>query len=164
MIMKKRLEIVPITQKEANAFVKAHHRHHKPVVGSVFQIACAVNYEACDVKSRQEILVSEICGVAIVGRPVARKLDNGWTLEVNRLCTMGEKNACSILYSAAWRVAKNLGFKRLITYILSQENGVSLYAAGWKCLGEAGGGNWNVKSRPRVDTQLTQKKLLFEAA
>jgi tRNA A37 N6-isopentenylltransferase MiaA len=148
--MSGKLEIVPITQKEANAFVKKHHRHHKPVVGSVFQIACAKD--------------DKVVGVVIVGRPVARRLDNGWTLEVNRLCTIGEKNVCSMLYQAAWRVAKNLGYKRLITYILSQENGISLYAAGWKCLGEAGGGNWNVKSRPRVDTQLTQKKILFEAA
>jgi tRNA A37 N6-isopentenylltransferase MiaA len=148
--MSAKLEIVPITQKEANAFVKKHHRHHKPVVGSIFQIACAKD--------------EKVVGVVIVGRPVARRLDNGWTLEVNRLCTVGEKNVCSMLYQAAWRVAKNMGYKRLITYILSQENGISLYAAGWKCLGEAGGGNWNVKSRPRVDTQLTQKKLLFEAA
>ena len=151
-------QIVPITQKEANLFVKQHHRHHKPVVGSVFQIAFAFD--------------EKIIGVAIVGRPVARKLDNGFTLEVNRLCTDGikrngskgrELNTCSILYSAAWRIAKELGYKRLITYILSSEKGTSLYASNWKLIGEKGGGNWNVKSRPRVDTELTQKKLLFEA-
>jgi hypothetical protein len=148
--MSKSLTIVPITQKEANAYVKKYHRHHRMVVGSVFQIAVAKE--------------GEVCGVVIVGRPVARRLDNGWTLEVNRCCTNGEKNACSMLYSAAWRVAKNLGYKRLITYILNSENGSSLRAANWKCLGEAGGGNWNVKSRPRVDTQLQQRKILFEAA
>lgn len=104
-------------------------------------------------------------GVVIVGRPVARRLDTGYTLEVNRLCSIGTKNACSMLYSAAWRVAKNLGYKRLVTYILSSENGASLYASNWKLVGEAGGGNWNVKSRPRVDTEtdLRQNKLLFEA-
>jgi hypothetical protein len=147
--MNNKLEIVPITQKEANAYVKANHRHHRPVVGSVFQVAIAKD--------------NEIVGVVIVGRPVSRHLDNGWTLEVNRLCTKGEKNVCSMLYSTAWRVAKNLGYKRLITYILSQENGVSLYSAGWKCLGEAGGGTWNKKSRPRVDKHPIGKKLLFEA-
>src|SRR5438552_19025937 len=110
--MSERLEIVPITQKEANAFVKKHHRHHKPVVGSGFPVACAKD--------------GKIVGVAIIGRPVARFLDNKWTLEVNRLCTDGTKNACSILYSAAWRGAKALGWKRLITYILSSENGASL--------------------------------------
>jgi hypothetical protein len=144
------IEIVPITQKEANAYVKKHHRHHKPVVGSVFQIACAKD--------------GEVVGVAIVGRPVSRHLDNGWTLEVNRLCTDGEKNVCSMLYSAAWRVAKNLGYKRLITYILSSESGASLYASNWKLVGEAGGGSWNVPSRPRVDTHPIEKKKLFEAA
>lgn len=143
------LEIVPITQKEANAFVAKHHRHHKPVVGSVFQVAVTKG--------------DEVVGVAIVGRPVSRMLDDGWTLEVNRLCTTGEKNACSMLYAASWRAAKALGYKRLITYILNTEPGTSLVAAGWKCLGEAGGGSWNVKSRPRVDHHPTQKKLLFEA-
>jgi hypothetical protein len=148
--MMNKLEIVPIKQDEANAFVNKHHRHHKQVVGSVFQIACSID--------------GNIVGVAIVGRPVSRFLDNGWTLEVNRLCTDGSKNACSILYSAAWRVAKNLGYKRLITYILNTENGASLKAANWKLVGEAGGGSWNKVSRPRVDKHPIQKKLLFEAA
>lgn len=143
------LEIVPITQKEANAFVAQYHRHHKPVVGSIFQIAVAKG--------------NDIVGVAIIGRPVARHFDNGWTLEVNRLCTTGEKNACSMLYAASWRAAKALGYKRLITYILNTEPGTSLVAAGWKCLGEAGGGTWERKSRPRIDKHPTQKKLLFEA-
>lgn len=144
-----KLEIVPISQREANAFVARHHRHHKPVVASIFQVAVAKD--------------GNIVGVAIVGRPVARALDNGWTLEVNRLCTNGERNACSMLYAASWRVAKALGWKRLITYILNTEPGTSLTAAGWKCLGEAGGGSWNTKSRPRVDKHPIQKKLLFEA-
>lgn len=143
------LTIVPITQKEANAFVAKHHRHHRPVVGSIFQVAVAKN--------------DEVVGVAIVGRPVARMLDNGWTLEVNRLCTTGDRNACSMLYSACWRAARALGYKRLITYILNTEPGTSLRAAGWKCLGEAGGDTWNRKKRPRVDTHPTQRKLLFEA-
>lgn len=147
--MSERLEIVPIKQDEANAFVKKHHRHHKPVVGSVFQIACAIN--------------ENIVGVAIVGRPVSRHLDNGYTLEVNRLCTDGTKNACSMLYAAAWRAAKALGWHRLITYILITEAGTSLRAAGWKLIGERGGNSWSVPSRPRVDTHPLQKKLLFEA-
>lgn len=148
--MKQGLEIVPIFQDEANAFVARYHRHHKKVLSSVFQLACALD--------------GKIVGVAIVGRPVSRAYQNGWTLEVNRLCTDGTKNACSMLYSAAWRIAKNLGYKRLITYILNSEPGTSLRAAGWKCLGECGGGTWDRKGRPRVDKHPTQKKLLFEAA
>jgi hypothetical protein len=143
------MEIVPITQKEANAFVAKFHRHHKPVVGSVFQVAVAKD--------------GEVVGVAIVGRPVARNFDDGWMLEVNRCCTNGTPNACSMLYAAAWRITKGLGYKRLITYILNTEPGISLRAAGWKCIGEAGGGSWSVKSRPRVDKHPLQKKLLFEA-
>lgn len=145
------MNIVPIKQDEANAFVKQYHRHHKPVVGSIFQIAVAIE--------------NKIIGVVIVGRPVSRHQDNGWTLEVNRCCTDGTKNACSMLYSAAWRVAKNLGYKRLITYILNTETGKSLYASNWRCLGECGSDKgWNVASRPRVDKHPLQKKLLFEAS
>ena len=143
------MKIIPITQSEAFEFIKQHHRHHRKPVGSVFQIACAVE--------------GKIVGVVTVGRPVARRLDNGYTLEVNRLCTDGTKNACSMLYSAAWRAAKALGWTRLITYILNTESGKSLYASNWKCLGERGGTSWSVPSRPRVDKHPLQKKILFEA-
>jgi hypothetical protein len=93
-------------------------------------------------------------------------LDNGMTLEVNRCCTDGTRNACSMLYGAAWRAAKALGFARLITYTLPQEGGASLRGAGWTLIGERGGGNWNVASRPRVDTAalLQGQKHLWEAA
>lgn len=146
--MSDKLTIVPIKQREAKAFINENHRHHKAPVGSVFQIAVSNN--------------NKIVGVAMVGRPVSRNLDNGWTLEVNRLCTDGTKNVCSMLYSASWRVAKNLGYKKLITYILKSESGVSLKASGWKLIGEAGGGSWSKKSRPRVDKHPTQLKLKFE--
>lgn len=145
------LTITPINLDEANAYVAANHRHHRPVVGCKFCIAC----------SDEE----KVCGVAIVGRPVSRHADDGWTLEVNRCCTDGTRNACSILYGAAWRVTKNLGYRKLITYTLPEEGGVSLRAAGWKLIGERGGGNWNTKSRPRIDTaeMLQGQKLLWEA-
>jgi hypothetical protein len=143
------MDIVPITLAEANEFVAQNHRHHKPCIGHKFSIG--VEHEG------------RIVGVAIVGRPVSRHLDNGWTLEVNRCCTDGTKNACSILYSSAWRAVKGMGYKRLITYILNSETGVTLKASNWKCLGEAGGGSWDRKSRARVDTAPLQKKLLWEA-
>ncbi len=142
------LELVPVTLKEANIFVSKHHRHHAPVIGHKFSVAASNN--------------QEIVGVAIVGRPVSRHLDNGWTLEVNRCCTDGTKNACSMLYGAAWRAAKAMGYKRLITYLLSEETGTSLNATNWKLVGEAGGGSWARKARPRIDTHPLQKKLLFE--
>ena len=105
----------------------------------------------------------KVRAVCIVGRPVARMLDDGMTLELTRLASDGCPNACSCLYGAAWRAAKALGYGRLITYILDDEPGVTLKAAGWKCLGQRGGGSWSVPSRPRVDKHPLQKKLLWEA-
>lgn len=133
---------------EANAFVAQHHRHHKPVVGHLFSLGAALG--------------EEIVGVAIVGRPVARMRDDGSTAEVTRLCTDGSKDACSFLYGAAARAAFALGFKRIGTYILAAEPGTSLTAAGWRMIGEAGGGSWSRADRPRVDKAPTQAKLLFE--
>lgn len=146
------MKVTPISLEEANAFVALHHRHHKPVPGAKFCVAVSDD--------------DRVCGVAIVGRPVARMLDDGWTLEVNRCCTDGSRNACSMLYGAAWRAAKALGHTRLITYTLPDEGGASLRAAGWTLIGLRGGGNWNVKSRPRIDTAETLRgqKLLWEAA
>jgi hypothetical protein len=142
--------VTPISVREANAWVEAHHRHHKPVQGAKFAVAAS-----------DEIGVR---GVALVGRPVARRLDDGWTLEVNRCCTDGARNAPSMLYRAAWRAARAMGYRRLITYTLPQEGGASLRGAGMRLLGEAGGGNWNTPSRPRVDTAalLQGQKLLWE--
>ncbi len=143
-----KLTVVPITLREANEFVRQHHRHHKPVPGCKFAIAVAKD--------------GRIVGVAVVGRPVARMLDNGWTLEVNRTCTDGTKNANSMLYGACWRAARAMGYRKLITYTLPEEGGCSLRAAGWTCLGEARGGSWNCPSRPRVDLHPTQVKLKWE--
>lgn len=143
------LELVPISLNEANEFVRQHHRHYRPVTGHKFSIAAASD--------------GEIVGVAaIVGRPVSRYLDDGWTLEVNRLCTDGTRNACSFLYAAAWRAAKNMGYKKLITYILDTETGTSLRGAGWKCVGQAGGKRWTGVRRPEVDLYPAQMKLRFE--
>lgn len=142
------LDIVPVSLKEANAFVEQYHRHHGPVVGHKFSIGCTDG--------------NRIVGVAIVGRPVSRYLDDGLTLEVNRLATDGTRNACSMLYAAAWRAARAMGYKKLITYIMKSETGSSLKAAGWKCVGEAGGLRWTGKRRPEVDLYPAQMKIRFE--
>jgi hypothetical protein len=146
------LSVVPLALSEANALVETLHRHHAPVVGHKFSIGAADG--------------EKIVGAAIVGRPVSRHLDDGWTLEVNRCVTDGTRNACSLLYGAAWRAAKAMGYRRLITYTLPVEGGASLRAAGWTVVGLRGGGNWNVSSRPRVDTaaELQGQKTLWEAA
>jgi hypothetical protein len=133
---------------EANAFVRLHHRHHKPVVGHVFSIGAALD--------------GHIVGVAIIGRPVARLRDDGVTAEITRLATDGTTNGCSFLYGAASRAAFALGFKRIGTYILANEPGTSLAAAGWRQIGEVRGRSWSCPSRPRVDKHPLQDKLLFE--
>ena len=101
-------------------------------------------------------------GVVVVGRPVSRHLDNTYTAEVTRLCTDGTKHAASKLYAAAWRAARAMGYKRLITYTLETEPGTSIIAAGWRYVGKAGGGTWNNVSRPRVDSHPIGQKKLFE--
>lgn len=145
------LSLVPITISDAREFVQQFHRHHSPPIGGLFAVACA----------RADS--DQIAGVAIIGRPVARMLQDGFTAEVTRLCTDGTKNACSMLYSACWRAAKALGYRRLGTYILDTEDGTSLKAAGWRVVAESKGGSWSREDRPRVDHFPTQRKIRWEA-
>lgn len=144
------MRAVPITYKEACEYIASNHRHHKPPQGWKFGIAAY----------RDE----SICGVVCVGRPVARMLDDGLTAEVTRLCTDGSKNVCSFLYGRARRIALEMGYKRVITYILAEESGTSLKAAGWKYVRQAGGGSWSRPSRGRSDKAPLQEKQLWEAA
>jgi hypothetical protein len=104
----------------------------------------------------------DLVGVVIVGRPMSRMRDDGDTLEVTRLCTDGERNACSFLYGAAAKAAFALGYQRIGTYILASEPGTSLMGTGWKLIGERSGRSWSCPLRPRVDKHPTQKKMLFE--
>jgi len=144
-----KMEIIPMTLKEAKRFVDLHHRHHHAPQGGKFAIGLSGD--------------NEVVGVAIVGRPVARMLDNGFTAEITRLCVLeGHHNACSMLYAACWRASRAMGYKRLITYILQSENGGSLLASNFRLVGSAGGGSWNCPSRPRVDTHPLEQKKLFE--
>lgn len=142
------LTVKPMSLADANGFVAEHHRHHKPVRGHKFSLGCMAN--------------GHLAGVAIVGRPVSRYLDDGRTLEVNRLCTDGTKNACSFLYGAAARAAKVLGYHRIVTYILDTESGVSLRASGWRCAGLAGGREWTGKRRPPEPLYPAQMKYRYE--
>ena len=115
----KMLYLVHVELAEANAFVEMMHRHHKKAQGHRFSLG-AINTATFD-----------LCGVVIVGRPVGGQRQKTWA-EVTRLCTDGTANACSFLYGAAARAAKALGFRRIQTYILAEETGVSLKAAGWQ--------------------------------
>ena len=122
------MQIKPITFRAACEFIAEHHRHHRPTVGCKF---CIGLFDG-----------EKMVGCVVCGRPVARRLDDGLTCEINRLCTDGTTNACSMLYGAACRTAKAMGYKRAITYILASENGASLKASNFVCEGEAGGTHW----------------------
>lgn len=140
------MRVVPLTLKQANDLVSRLHRHHKPARGHRFSIGAEV----------KGVLV----GAAIVGRPVARMTDQYRVAEVNRLVTDGTFNACSILYAAAARAAKAMGFYRIQTFILISEPGTSLKASGWKDDGVSAGGDWNGGARQgrRTDQPMEQKK------
>lgn len=138
------MKLVPLERKEVAEFVNRLHRHHDPVMRDRFRIGAEHN--------------GVVCGVVQVGNPVARALCDGKTLEVVRLCTDGTKNACSFLYSAAARVARDLGYSKIITYILDTEDGASLRAAGWHKEEDIRGHTWNTPSRPRNTTAPTQDK------
>lgn len=147
------LALTPVNLDEANAFVARWHRHHRPVRGAKFCIGVAADGPEW-----------HCVGVAIVGRPSSRHLDDTVTLEVTRVATDGTKNACSFLYGASWRAARALGYVRLITYTLPEEGGASLRAAGWRIVGESKGGPWSREGRPRIDVHPLQRKLRWEAS
>lgn len=144
------LRIVPVSFREAQAFIATWHRHHKPPRGMKFTFGVASG----------DVLV----GVATVGRPSARPFDNGMTLEVTRTCTDGTDNVNSMMYGNAWQVAKRLGYERLITYTQADESGASLRAAGWKVIAERPArGPWKYASQPRDESTAGVQRTLWEA-
>jgi hypothetical protein len=143
------LTLVPITYAQACEFVDNLHRHHRRPQGWKFGIGLQDG--------------EKLVGVAMCGRPVARGLDNGLTLEVTRLCTDGTEHACSMLYGACRRAAKAMGYKRVVTYILENEPGTSLKAAGWTVSGEVRGREWDTPSRRRGAMLQTENKVRWEA-
>ena len=112
------LRVVPTTLKTAKAFVAKLHRHNKPPTGHKFSIGLESD--------------GVLCGVAVAGRPIARCFDDGFTLEVNRTCTDGTRNANSMLYGAVRRAGAAMGYTRIITYTQADEDGASLRAAGFR--------------------------------
>ena len=151
MIVKVMLELQPISFEEACNFVDQHHSTHDAPQGWKFGIG--VNDG------------SDVVGVIIIGRPVSRHRDDGYTLEATRCATDGTKNVASKLYAAAWRAAKNMGYRKLITYTLAdQEDGIPLRAVnGYEVVHErTGGGSWSTPTRPRVDKHPKEQKTLWE--
>ena len=135
------MTLVPISLREANAFVLAHHRHsRRPIRGARFCVGL-----------RQG---TRLVGVAIAHRPLNTTLDDGYTLEVARVCTLGERNACSRLYGAIRRAAKALGYRRLVTYTLASEPGTSPAAAGFRRIQETRGNPWRTRAEEAGQVKL----------
>lgn len=148
--MTRRLTHCRVEFADAAAFVSLHHRHHTPPQGHLFSLGA---YEG-----------DRLCGVVIVGRPVSRHRQDGETVEITRLCTDGTKDACSFLYGRAVKAALALGWRRIGTYTLKSESGISLRAAGWRVVGEVKGRSWDTPSRRRTDNHPLEDKLLWEPA
>lgn len=130
------MKIVPITQRDAKAWIDKVHRHLDPPVGDIIRVA----------------LTSDgiIVGVGVAGRPGARGLQDGTTIEVTRVAVLeGYPNACSIIYGALRRAAKSLGWQRVVTYTRADEPGSSVKAAGFRLDGHVRGRDWSCRSRPR---------------
>ena len=133
------LRIIPVTLAEANNFVRLLHRHNKPVVGARFCLGVSGEH---------------LVGVAIAGRPIAPKLDDGLTIEITRVCTDGTKNAASMLYGACRKAARAMGYDRIFTYTLPEEGGASLRAAGFKLDKDDAGGSarmWHNRDGRKVE-------------
>jgi len=131
-----RIVIEPIRLADAQAFVVAHHRHARPVTGHLWSLGLWAG-------------PLDLRGVAIVGRPVARHLDDGHTVEITRLATDGTRNACSRLYAACCREARRRGYQRVVTYTLASEPGVSLRASGFTRVAFTRGRQWDTPTRHR---------------
>jgi len=138
----------PVKRTGGMAFVLEHHRHHGWPSGFLWLHGITDQSAA-------------LRGVAVVGRPVARALDDGLTAEVTRLCTDGQPNGCSMLYGAARRAALAKGYRRGLTYILASESGASLRAAGWRFLWMVKGRSWDTPTRPRTDSHPTCDKQAY---
>lgn len=150
MTTEDRLSVEPMTLRAARSYVTAYHRHHKAPQGGLFAVGAK--------------FAGAIVGCAIVGKPVARMLDDGKTVEITRLCTDGTRNACSFLYRVCVRVATAMGYERVLTYTLDTEGGASLRAAGFKLTARTKAEGWSRPSRQRTDKHPTQPKLRWEVA
>jgi hypothetical protein len=146
------LRIVPVGLREANGFVRLHHRHSIPTQGHKFSVGAASG--------------DELVGVAIAGRPVSRHRDDGLTIEIRRVCVRAgaPRNACSLLYGACCRAARAMGYRIAITYTLGSESGISVRAAGFEAAGSVPRKSWSVPARPRRNRHLLSERRCWRRA
>ena len=143
--MRPGLALIPVSLRQACQYIAEKHRHHKPPTGAKFALGVGSG--------------GLLAGVATVGRPVSRHLDDQATLEVTRVATDGTPNACSMLLGAAVRAARAIGYRRVYSYTLATEPGTSLRAAGFRLdNARAGGGSWSRPKRARSDSHPIEAK------
>lgn len=144
------MKIVPLTLARANEFVARHHRHNDPTNGHKFSIGLDVD--------------GELIGVGIAGRPVARHLDDGNTLELRRVCVKnGQKNACSKLIARLRQIGMLMGYEKIITYTLQSESGASLRAVRARRVADVGPSNWKRRNQhARHQPVYDEKKYRWE--
>lgn len=139
------MRAVPLELKDANAFVAVHHRHNEPVKRDKWRFGVIDDN-------------GKLIGVLHAAKPIARLLDDGKTIEIVRCCSDGTKNLCSFMLGRARRIAKAMGYNKMISYILESESGVSYKAAGWHKETDTRGHTWHTPGRPRTDTAPTCDK------
>lgn len=154
------LRIAPIFRDPANDFVRRLHRHSKPVKAGYLFAAAAVKPSMFN--HHDGVQFFETVGVGIAGRPVARELQDGKTIEILRVCTDGSRNACSKLYAALCRAARALGYELAVTYTLASESGASLRAAGFRPVAQVKDRQWSCEARPREERDLIGDKIRWE--
>jgi len=140
------LALTPITLRDARQFIAEHHRHNQPPHGWKFGTSLTDS-------------TGETRGVAVAGRPIARAQDDGLTIEITRVCSLGDRNANSQLYAAILRAAKALGYRRAITYTLKDESDASLRAVGFEFDGWTVSSSWNTPRRLRLTENLFGEQL-----
>ena len=148
--MAKNLKCIPLTLKEANAFVIEHHRHSKQCRGHRFSLGA--------------VYKDELVGAAIIGRAINRYLDNRFTAEIlrNSVLEKAPKGTFIFLYSRAMKVWQSQGGKKILTYTLETEPGSSLKAVNFNAAAKTGffKGGWQNRSNRREYTPI--RKIRWE--
>ena len=156
------IELTPISIRDAKKFVTENHRHNKAPVGAKFCIGVNERWEEWNPFMGRTVKYERLVGVAMCGRPISASLQDGFTAEVLRVCTLEDspKNCCSMLYSACWKAWKAMGGKRILTYTLQKEYGASVKSAGWEIVAESEPTSWNrpQNGRPRKEQEIYKER------
>jgi hypothetical protein len=129
--------VVPLSLRAANDFVEKHHRHSSRTSNDGGKFAIGLELDG------------ELVGVAIVGRPVARLLQQPGTAELLQCCVKegAPVGAGKKLNARCKRIWQLMGGTRLVTYTLASESGGSLSGSGFTREADVPGRQWNGSKR-----------------